>query len=81
MIQGKFSNQGELIFEIDLIASDGLIITVDALLDTGFIPFHQKYDADANPGTFAESQFLNFEFCGKLRGRVSRLEQTFQDEF
>lgn len=36
MIEGKFSSQGELIFEIDLVASDGLIITVDALFDTGF---------------------------------------------
>ncbi|MBD2455528.1 aspartyl protease [Nostoc sp. FACHB-87] len=36
MIEGKFSSQGELIFEIDLVASDGLVITVDALLDTGF---------------------------------------------
>ncbi|WP_313931657.1 hypothetical protein [Nostoc punctiforme] len=36
MIEGKFSNQGELIFEIDLVASDGLVITVDALFDTGF---------------------------------------------
>ncbi|WP_306419463.1 hypothetical protein [Nostoc linckia] len=36
MIEGKFTNQGELIFEIDLVASDGLVITVDALFDTGF---------------------------------------------
>jgi predicted aspartyl protease len=36
LIQGKFSNQGELFFEIELVASDGLIITVDAMLDTGF---------------------------------------------
>jgi len=36
LIEGKFSGQGELIFEIDLVASDGLIITVDALFDTCF---------------------------------------------
>jgi predicted aspartyl protease len=36
LIEGKFSSQGELIFEIDLVASDGLVITIDALLDTGF---------------------------------------------
>ncbi|WP_207714152.1 aspartyl protease [Scytonema sp. UIC 10036] len=36
MIEGKFSNKGELFFEIDFVAADGLIITVDALLDTGF---------------------------------------------
>jgi predicted aspartyl protease len=36
LISGKFSSNNELIFEIGLVASDGLIITVDALLDTGF---------------------------------------------
>lgn len=36
MIQGKFGEQDELFFEIDLIAADGLEIPVDALLDTGF---------------------------------------------
>lgn len=36
MIEGKFGRLGELFFEINLVASDELIITVDALLDTGF---------------------------------------------
>ncbi len=36
MIEGKFSSDNELIFEIDFVAEDGLQITVDALLDTGF---------------------------------------------
>lgn len=36
MIYGKFNSQGELIFEIGLIAADGDIIPVQALLDTGF---------------------------------------------
>ena len=36
MISGKFNTQGELIFEISLIAADGDIIPVKALLDTGF---------------------------------------------
>lgn len=37
MIEGKFSSDNnELIFEIDFVAEDGLTITVDALLDTGF---------------------------------------------
>lgn len=35
-MQGSFGSQGELYFEIDLMAADGAIITVDALLDTGF---------------------------------------------
>ncbi|MFB2896219.1 aspartyl protease [Aerosakkonemataceae cyanobacterium BLCC-F50] len=36
MISGKFGEIGELIFEIDLIAADGEIFTIDGLLDTGF---------------------------------------------
>lgn len=36
MIQGYFGERGELFFEIDLISADGSIVTVDALLDTGF---------------------------------------------
>ncbi|MDY7006876.1 MAG: aspartyl protease [Cyanobacteriota bacterium] len=36
MIQGFFGSKGELFFEIELIAADGSIITVDVLLDTGF---------------------------------------------
>ncbi len=36
MIFGEFNSQGELIFEIGLIAANGDIIPVQALLDTGF---------------------------------------------
>ena len=36
MIFGEFNSKGELIFEIGLIAADGEIIPVQALLDTGF---------------------------------------------
>lgn len=36
MISGEFNSKGELIFEIGLLAADGDIITVKALLDTGF---------------------------------------------
>ncbi|CBN58423.1 MULTISPECIES: hypothetical protein [Kamptonema] len=36
MIQGYFGRKGEMFFEIELIAADGSVITVDALLDTGF---------------------------------------------
>jgi len=36
MMQGYFGDKGELFFEIDLIATDRSVITVDALLDTGF---------------------------------------------
>lgn len=36
MMQGYFGDKGQLFFEIDLIATDGSVVTVDALLDTGF---------------------------------------------
>ena len=36
MISGIFGDEGELIFEIELIAKNGEIIPVDAILDTGF---------------------------------------------
>jgi predicted aspartyl protease len=36
MIQGNFGSKGELYFEIELIAADGSVVAVDALLDTGF---------------------------------------------
>jgi predicted aspartyl protease len=36
MSQGSFGDKGELYFEIDLIAADSSVITVIALLDTGF---------------------------------------------
>ncbi|MEG4286171.1 aspartyl protease [Microcoleus sp. A006_D1] len=36
MIEGRFGDEDELFFEIDLIADNGLELPVDALLDTGF---------------------------------------------
>ncbi|NEP07558.1 MAG: aspartyl protease [Okeania sp. SIO2C2] len=36
MISGRFGEEGELIFEIELIAKNGEIIPVDTILDTGF---------------------------------------------
>lgn len=39
MIQGSFGEKGELLFEIELIAADGSVVTIDALLDTGFTDY------------------------------------------
>ena len=36
MIEGNFGDDDELFFEIELIAADGSILPIDALLDTGF---------------------------------------------
>lgn len=48
-MDGKFGSKCELLFEIDLIASDGLAIAVDALLDTGFTDWLaiNKQDAES----------------------------------
>ena len=35
-MQGYFGESGKLYFEIELVADDGSVIAVDALLDTGF---------------------------------------------
>ncbi len=36
MIEGNITSQGELFFEMDLMATDSSIVTVDSMLDTGF---------------------------------------------
>jgi hypothetical protein len=36
MISGFIGDEDAILFEIDLIAADGLKLPVDALLDTGF---------------------------------------------
>ena len=48
MISGEFNSQGELIFEIGLIAADGDIIPVKALLDTGFTGWLAINNQDAD---------------------------------
>lgn len=39
MIEGIFSEKCELYFEVELVTGDGLNISVDALMDTGFTEF------------------------------------------
>ena len=36
MIQGRFGDEDEFLFEIELIAADGLELPIEAILDTGF---------------------------------------------
>ncbi len=36
MIEGRFGDEDELFFEVELMANNGLELPVDALLDTGF---------------------------------------------
>lgn len=39
MIRGRFGENGQIYFEIDLIDNDGVNIAVEAMLDTGFTEF------------------------------------------
>jgi clan AA aspartic protease len=39
MIQGVFGNEGQLFFEVELMADNTLILPVETLLDTGFTGF------------------------------------------
>ncbi len=70
MIQGNFGESGELYFEIDLIATDGSIVTIDALLDTGFT------------GTLAmdiqDIESLGWLYLDKQKMRTARGEVNFQ---
>jgi predicted aspartyl protease len=39
MIQGTFGDNCEIFFPVDLITGDGVNLSIDALLDTGFTEF------------------------------------------
>lgn len=39
MIQGRFEDKGQIYFEINLIDGDGLSLSVEVMLDTGFTEF------------------------------------------
>lgn len=69
MIQGYFGERGELFFEIDLIAADGSIVTVDALLDTGF--------TDWLAMNIQDIESLGWSFVEQDRRQTARGEAEF----
>jgi predicted aspartyl protease len=69
MIQGSFGSRGELFFEIDLLTSDGLSLTVDAMLDTGFTGLLAINDQDL--------EALNWLFLEEETLRTAQGEDTF----
>lgn len=69
MIQGIFGNRGELFFEIDLIAADSSLITVNALLDTGFTDWLAMNIQDV--------ESLGWSFIDKQDMRTARGELQF----
>jgi predicted aspartyl protease len=58
MISGFFGAEDGLFFDIDLIASDGLDLPVDALFDTGFYAYLavNNQDLDALDWTYIKQQ-------------------------
>ncbi|MEC4983896.1 MAG: aspartyl protease [Oscillatoria sp. PMC 1068.18] len=69
MIQGYFGDNGELYFEIELVTADREIITVDALLDTGFSDWLAMDAQDATS--------LGWTFVRERDMRTARGESTF----
>jgi clan AA aspartic protease len=60
MIQGRFGDRGEIFFEIELIAGDGISLSVDAMLDTGFTELMaiNKQDLEALNWNFIRKETL-----------------------
>ncbi len=69
MIEGKFGDEDGLFFEIDLIASDGLELQVDALLDTGFSGWLALDKQDLEE--------LDWAYSGKQMLRMAKGESNF----
>jgi len=69
MIQGYFGSKGELYFEIDLIAADGSVVPVAALLDTGFTDWLAMNIQDV--------ESLGWSFVRKQEKQTARGEAVF----
>jgi predicted aspartyl protease len=77
MIEGRFGDEDELFFEIELIAADGLELPVDAMLDTGFSGWlaMENQDLEGLDWIYIKQQTMqtakgefNFElYAGKIR--------------
>lgn len=69
MIEGKFGDDEELFFEIELIAADGLELPVDAMLDTGFSDWLaiNKQDLEG----------LDWPYVGEGNMRIAKGEANF----
>jgi predicted aspartyl protease len=69
MIQGKFGDDEELFFEIELIAENGLELPIDAMLDTGFSEWLAMDRQDL--------QGLDWLFVGKRSMQTARGDTEF----
>lgn len=69
MIVGKFGDNEELFFEIELIAENGLELPIDAMLDTGFSDWLAMDKQDL--------QGLDWLYVGKRIMQTARGEVEF----
>ena len=70
MIEGYFSDKGELYFEIELMADDGSAISVNALLDKGF--------TDWLVMDIQDIESLGWSFQGNQEMRTARGQANFR---
>lgn len=69
MIKGRFGENGQIYFEIDLIARDGLSLSTEAMLDTGFTEFLAISQQDL--------ESLDWTFISQDKLRTAQGEATF----
>ena len=69
MIRGRFGNENELVFEIELIAADGLELPVDAMLDTGFSDWLAIDKQDI--------EVFDWQYTGERNMRLAKGETKF----
>ncbi|WP_353929139.1 aspartyl protease [Okeanomitos corallinicola TIOX110] len=68
MIGGYFGERKQLFFEIELITADGLILPVDALLDTGFTGFMAINTQDLDS---LQWEYIDKEILRTAQGEVN----------
>ena len=61
MISGFFGDEDELFFEIELLATDGLALSVDVMFDTGFDRWLaiNEQDLDALGWVYVDQQTMS----------------------
>jgi predicted aspartyl protease len=69
MIEGRFGDEDELIFEIDLMAIDGFELPIDVVLDTGFSDWLVMDEQDLED--------FDWEYVGKRDMRMAKGEAKF----
>jgi clan AA aspartic protease len=67
MIEGRFGENGQIYFDIDLVSPKGLVLPVEAMLDTGFTEFCVMNDQDARS---LEWPFLNQDKLRTAQGEA-----------